>query len=567
MNARTRLFRIILLLILGMAGCLVVFSLLPTGVQATGETVSTALHDSNVFSQATQYGQARHVVPVGSNRFVMVYVATDISATIPSLAFAYSNDGAQNWTTFPLTGVITPDDPTRPALAYDSVNDRLHMLYQGTGAVGVSGLYYQRFTINRTAEAITGFTSDGALELDPFNTDRPTIIWTADGGTNGTVVAAWSRTNDDGSRQEVRVSMRNLSNDANDFTAGGWEAPDGTADTSPIALPNVPMNLIEGATALTVTTDLSDNSIACLVQRGGSGANAQDLYVVYSMYNPEVGGLDEWRWRKADWSAGNNNWSGSTDWLTATTVVAGNFGAGSLFKYLSLSCVYDNVNDEIWFSAARNASSNDIVSLYGITMSDTVQTVGDVYSANAPASNQPNTAIGFDGVVAGGEVFVMFITGDPAAEGFVRYRSYRASTGALLGTANVFTTTASNFPNLMERRTDNLLLGMFRTDDPPQALHRVTFSWAPPPPTNTPTATPTATSTGTPTQTPTVTLTPTATNTPTASNTPTVTNTPTDTPTATSTATSTATATATATPTATPVPNFPVYLPLIMRAP
>jgi hypothetical protein len=247
--------------------------------------------------------------------------------------------------------------------------------------------------------------------------------------------------------------------------------------------------------------------------------------------------------------------------------VAGNFGAGSLFKYLSLSCVYDNVNDEIWFSAARNASSNDIVSLYGITMSDTVQTVGDVYSANAPASNQPNTAIGFDGVVAGGEVFVMFITGDPAAEGFVRYRSYRASTGALLGTANVFTTTASNFPNLMERRTDNLLLGMFRTDDPPQALHRVTFSWAPPPPTNTPTATPTATSTGTPTQTPTVTLTPTATNTPTASNTPTVTNTPTDTPTATSTATSTATATATATPTATPVPNFPVYLPLIMRAP
>ena len=37
---------------------------------------------------------------------------------------------------------------------------------------------------------------------------------------------------------------------------------------------------------------------------------------------------------------------------TTNTVVAGNFGAGAGSKHLTLSCLYDEANDQIWFSGA-----------------------------------------------------------------------------------------------------------------------------------------------------------------------------------------------------------------------
>jgi hypothetical protein len=82
-----------------------------------------------------------------------------------------------------------------------------------------------------------------------------------------------------------------------------------------------------------------------------------------------------------------------------------------------------------------------------------------------------------------------------------------------------------------------------------------------------PTATPTETATFTPepTSTPTETMTPTPTETPTETPTPTMTLTPTQSPTPSMTLTSTPTLTLTPTATFTPSPNYPVFLPLIMR--
>jgi hypothetical protein len=473
--------------------------------QAGAPAVSTFQHDPDVYVDVSQYGQARHIVADNFGRFIMAYVDTG-----PALTLSYSNDRAASWIDVPL-GVGT--SPNRPALAYDPVNDRLHMVYQVNGAVGASGLTYRRYTILRDGSGnITGFASDGALELDPFNTRRPTLLWTPDGGPNGGIVVAWSRTNDSGSRQEIRASMRQLSNSAADFSAANWQAPDGSPDTSPITLPNVPFNLLEGIDSAGV----GDSAIACVVQRGGAGPNGRDLYVVYSMFG---GGLDEWRWRKADWNGAAGNWSGSADWLPANTVVAGSFGVGSGSKQLSLSCLYDDVNDQIWFSAARGAGGQDIVSLYGIAPGDTTMAAGDVDSVSAPASRQRMTAIGFDPTIAGGEVWVIYISGNAStADGFVRYRTYRPGLG-FSGAGDVYAVASNNYPNLLERRDGDLLLGMFRTNTTPYTLRRATIQFpasgtpTPTSPPVTPTASPTATttSTATATDTPSPTPSPTAT--------------------------------------------------------
>jgi hypothetical protein len=487
---------------------------------------------------------------------MMVYVDSG-----PSLVLSYTNDRAQTWTDVPLS---VGNNLGRPAMAYDPVNDRLHVVYQLDGAIGADALAYRRYQISRDgAGNITGFVSEGAVELDTFNTRRPTALWTADGGPNGSLVVAWSRTSDGNTRQEIRASMRRLSNDGDDFVAANWEAPDGASDTSPIAAPNVPFNLIEGVDG----SGIGHNAIACLAQRAQGGANARDLYVVYSMYG---GGLDEWRWRKADWNGAVGDWSGSGDWAAANTVTAGNFRNGVGAKHLSLSCVYDQGNDSIWFSASRYADGQDVITLYGIVADDSTMVAGDVYSVGAPASRLLMTAAGMDTVTNGGEVWVMYITGSAStADGYVRYRVYRPGMG-FVDDGDIYAVSSNNYPNILERRERDQLFGIFRTNTSPYTLRRVRIQF---PYTGEPTPTPTATNTPVPpTATPTATSTPlpptaTATNTatPTATNTPvppTATPTNTATPTATNTPLlPTATPTNTTTPTATNTPVPPTNTP------
>lgn len=395
--------------------------------------------------------------------FVFAYIdGNNGSFASPPLILVYSNDRGQNWTNVPQTGVQA--DTNRPSLAYDSVNDKIHMVYQGSDTGVTTGLWYRRYTITRDgSNNITGFTSDGAVALDSTNSRRPTLLWTTDGGANGTLVVSWYRQRDDGAQHLILASSRVLTNDANDFTAANWTAPDGVNDDLSAYLsaqPNANRDLITQESG----GSLQELGLSCIVQRNlSSGTHNKDLYIIYALRGATLNGV---AWKKADWDSTNNdNWSGG--WSSETTFVTSAYSLGSANKDLTMSCVYDNVNDYVWVSAARWSGTADTITLYGINSSDANFTAGDVYTVSeggGTASRLLMTALAFDGVTNPAEVWIAYITGDTtSADGYVRYRTYRLGTG-FAGSGDLYAVSGQphNYPNLLMYRHQDLLLGLAR---------------------------------------------------------------------------------------------------------
>jgi len=423
-------------------------------------SVSDSVYDSAVYVDATQYGQARHFLVDNYGNLVMAYV-NGTSSTISEITLGYSNDSGANWTS--VTGVSS-SSANRPAMAYDSVNDKVHMVYQETTSSGANGLIYNRFSISRNgSNQITGFVSDGTLEMEKFNTRRPAIMWTSDGGSGGTVVVTWIRQNDAGSVHHVVASMRNISNTAADFTAGNWKALDGSSDSlaSITTQPNVARDVVDGNTASTG----GDNAISCVVQRPSTASSyGRDVYIVYTLFDGSTGAtVDKLAWKKATWSSANNDWSGG--WNSSSVVVTGNFASGKLDKELSLGCVYDDVNHYVWFSSSRFASSTDYVSLYALDASDGLVSAGDVYSTAASASRIPMIALGFDSIEQGGKTWVAYVTGDGSQDGYVLYKSYKVGTGFVDSGQIIATANPYNYPNILEFRYQGYFMVMARRTD------------------------------------------------------------------------------------------------------
>jgi hypothetical protein len=145
--------------------------------------------------------------------------------------WAWSNNNGTSWS----QGSESYSFLTRASVAYDSNNDKLHVIWAATDSN--DGIIYRRYGITRDgSNNITAITREDSsnvnLQLDTTASrtlSQPVALWVDDGSTNGILVAIWTKYGS--SLNEVRGSMRKLSLSAADGVAGNWVPLDGSADT------------------------------------------------------------------------------------------------------------------------------------------------------------------------------------------------------------------------------------------------------------------------------------------------------------------------------------------------
>lgn len=408
--------------------------------------------------------------------------------------WAWSNDLGANWS----QGTEGYSFLTRGSVAYDSKNDKLHVIWAAT--YSNDGIIYRRYGITRDgSNNITAITREDSsninLQLDTSSSRtlaQPVALWVDDGSTNGSLIAIWEKYGT--SLTEVRASMRKLSLSQADGVAGNWEALDGTADTFATDAPAVAADKIYGSTT-------AGNAVPAATVRGGTGSKKDDLYVF-------VAGTDSVLVYRGIWSSGSTNWSGG--WQTPITVgQINNTGGGYSFKYeLITKPVLDEVNDRLYIGWARwkDNSAGDTVSIAYLSSSDTASSTVDVYSANGTHSYAPTLDIAFDTTL--GKLYIAYVQSTTNGDnGSIDYKTYDGST---LSSATRFYTTpggsagangSADIPVLYQSRSsNNRLLFAFRKNGalPPTALNPHTINWGY---ITLPTPTPTPTNTNTPTPT------------------------------------------------------------------
>lgn len=454
------------------------------------------------------------------------YIWLTQNRTNPTHHWTWSNDQGTTWT----QGSEGYDYLARGSVAYDSINDKLHVIW---GAQNASdGIIYRRYGITRDgSNNITAITREDVvninLQLDTSSSntlDQPVALWVNDGSANGILVAVWSKFGS--GIAEVRGSMRVLSLTAADGASGNWKALDGSGDTFSTDPPAVSADKIYSAVSGAVE--------ASAIIRGGAGGYKNDLYVFAAQ--TATSSILAYR---ASWNISSSDWSGG--WQSPVTVGSFDNSSGYNLKYqLITKPVLDSLNDRLYVGWPRwkDNTSGDTVSIAYLDSANSASSIFDVYSANGTHSYAPTMDISYDSSL--GKLYISYI--ESTTNGGNGSIDYKAFDGTTLSTSTRFYTSpggsagadgGADIPILYESRsTNNRLLFAFRVNGalPPTAIDPHKLDWgyvdlAAPTPTNTPV--PTNTPTPIPTPAPTSSLTPTPISTPTSTPTPTVTPVPT----------------------------------------
>jgi hypothetical protein len=402
--------------------------------------------------------------------------------------WAWSNNSGSSWT----QGSESYSFLTRASVAYDSINDKLHVIWTATNAS--DGIIYRRYGITRDgSNNITALSREDSsninLQLDTSasrNLEQAAAYWVNDGSTNGILVAVWSKNG--GSLNEVRASMRKLSLSAADGVAGNWVSLDGTGDTFGTDPPAV--------AADKVYTSGSGSNAVGILKRGGTGSHKDDFYIFVA-----TSGSNQVLAYRATWKAASGDWGNG--WTAIGQVGAMDTSSGYNLKYqLITKPVLDSTNDRLYIGWARwkDGTNGDTVSIAYLNATDAASSTIDVYSALGTHSYAPTLDIAYDSTMD--KLYVAYIESTTNGDnGSIDYKTYD---GSSLSTSSRFYTSpggsagadgSADIPILFENRQNGRLLFAFRINGalPPTAGDKHVIDWGYvtlPTPTPTPTPTP-----------------------------------------------------------------------------
>ncbi len=425
------------------------------------------------------------------------FILNTQNRTGPTTHFAFSNDNGSTWTqSADGYGFLT-----RASMAYDSIDDVLHLVWSATDAN--DGIIYRRYSITRDGSnnitSIQRMDLGVNLQLDTSASrsfDHPIAIWKDDGSAHGSLVAIWAKSGSN--LAEVRASMRQLSMTDADGVAGNWVALDGTGDTFSTDPPAVEADKIYGST----TTGSA--GVAAKI-RGGEGAHKNDLYFFASV-DISGGGTSAILAYRMVWSSGSSNWSGGTTSLGTVGQINQSGGGYSLKYQLISKPVIDTTNDRLYIAWPRwkDGGDGDTVSFAYLDSSDNISSVTDVYSALGTHSYAPAMDISYDNT--GQLLYIAYITSTTnGANGSILYKTYDGST---LSSSTTFYTSpggsagedgSADIPLMMDDRlsVNDRIYMTFRVNGalPPTGVdpHTVRIGYiqlSAPTPTPTPTPTP-----------------------------------------------------------------------------
>lgn len=284
----------------------------------------------------------------------IIIIAQKYSASSKRNFFVFSNDGGINWIDNPSnTGHDAQPGEAffeRGAFAYDSAQNAIHALWI-TINPGDGGVIYRRYDVVRdTDNNITAINRTVGVSVvidgDPSPAAKyqhPIIIHLADValGAHGALVACWAVRNNN--LNEIRASMCVLGASATaGGAAGNWIAPVSASTTTIGQSPQVAYSALAANNGGT-------NAHPSLYRKK-QGANANDLYLFYHDGNTSDGTVGKWRYRRAQWSAANNNWSNG---LTAEAILSpltrDGTAAGYTLNYqLGSMPIEDTINDRVF---------------------------------------------------------------------------------------------------------------------------------------------------------------------------------------------------------------------------
>lgn len=297
-------------------------------------------------------------------------------------SFVVSGDEGATWSFPTHTSMATASGETfitRGAMAYDSINDLVHVLWNA--ADPNDGVIYRRYSITRNgSNGITAFTrvSGVNLQLDyqdagTMNYQHPVLIFCDDVGAEGGLLAIWGARNSasgTGTRSEVRASMRALSNTTADNTAGNWKAP---VSASTSAIGQSPQVAYSAIAAKAAAASLCHPSATRL-------ANG-DVFVVYT----DGDSTEEIQRVVMVWDGANEDWSNSllSEVKLADVVRAGTDNGYGLKREIVTAPHEDAVNGLVYvaFSTWKGGGDGDTWSFVTVDSSGTVSAITDVYVA------------------------------------------------------------------------------------------------------------------------------------------------------------------------------------------
>lgn len=384
--------------------------------------------------------------------------------------FVYSNDSGVTWTDAGLTSGFLE----RGMAAYDSINDLIHVCWNALAAS--DGIIYRRYSITRDgSNNITGIAAVAGinLQLDFENAgtmsyQHPLILWLSDIGANGAILCVWSARNALGiaNKNEIRASMRVLSNTVADNTAANWAAPV-TADVTGIdQSPQVAYS------ALVVS-----NTVSIAYPSIGRKASTKDVYLCYA----DGANVPTWRWRRMRWNI--SDWSTG---LTADTLITAFQRAGTdtgynLKQQLGSFVHNDTTNNRMIFGLAtwKSDALGDTWGYVGINSDDSLTALVDAYSANGAHSFAPTGDICFD--TTSGRLVVSWLT---TATEYAQVQLYNGlvTQGAIITAYSVVSPNGVDIPLLYPRLNGKLIM-MFRdrVDQAGASLYRGlagTLAWS-----------------------------------------------------------------------------------------
>ena len=465
---------VVLVLVLGM------FFLLKESVHADGTYANiTTAHSSAGGADAVSWSTG-YPITVDSFGHYIAPLEDDVG----NYYWTYSNDKGTNWTEVILDtgsggGGLTSE---RPSVAYDSINDRLHLIITNEGL----GAYYRRYIIRRdTSYRITGIEMDKSF-ITPLRLDgaggcttldfRNPVVQFKTNGSNGILVAFWSvgKTCSSTSITETRASMRVLSNTSADAVGSNWAALNGTSEgvATPIGA-NVAYNTLYSYAGLYTPTFMQSATIL-----GGSGAKSNDIFYFNIDQNDTHG------FRRLGWNSGSSDWSGT--W-SARSTFGGNVGDSngySLKKELMSKPVYASGQSKVYIGIARwlDVTNGDTQSLYAVDASDggadTVAAVSDIYSAGGAHSLYPTLDLGYDAVQ--NKLYYFYVLSGGANSGHAYYKTYD---GSSFSSATAFYTVSGetvDIPIVYQSRDNDRMILYFRknnTSTPGSPPHDVFFGY------------------------------------------------------------------------------------------
>ena len=419
----------------------------------------------------------------------------------PSSHWTWSNDLGTSWT----QGSESYSFLTRGSVAYDSIDDNLHVIWAAQDSTSAGGLIYRRYSITRDGsnnitaiQRIDSVTVNLQMDYTDSNriVEQPAAFWLNDGSAHGSLVTTWTKYGVNLS--EIRGAMRKLTMTAADGVAGNWQALDNTPSTFSVDPPQIAANKIYG-----VSTTSSAASSTFI--RGGTGARKDDLYVFVAESNTK--NVLAYR---AIWNSANKDWRGGFQSPVTVGTGVDSLNGYNFKQQLISKPVLDSTNDKIYIAWARwkTGGAGDTVSFASLSSTDVVSSVTDVYSANGTHSYAPTFDIAYDNT--GQNLYITYI--ESTTNGDNGSIDYKIFDGTILSSSTRYYTSpggtggadgSADIPILYENRSsNNRILVAFRKNGavPPTNVDQHTLFWGyitPAAPTPTPTTSPPTTTVAT----------------------------------------------------------------------